>query len=482
MGLSDLKDKKRPRGGNFDASRSAPRKKPVAANLRIPDGLDPEERPGLAARVLAAKLLGAVIEAKTSADGLLDATGGHPHLRALEPRDQALVRAIVVTALRFRGTIERLVSDRIERPLPAKATSLRHVLHVAVAQIVFLDIPDSAAVDLAVASAAKDPRTRRFADLVNAVLRRIAREKASVPAPTGRENAAPWFYERLVEAYGAQTAEAIANAHLTPAALDLTAKGDPAALAAALGGRVLPTGTVRLTEINGAITGLPGFPEGEWWVQDAAASLPVQLFGDVRGLAIADVCAAPGGKTMQLASRGARVTAMDISASRMRRLLANLERTKLTAETFVGDLATFVPTDLFDGVLVDAPCSSTGTVRRHPDVQWTKDAAGVAMLASVQARLLRQAAALVRPGGTLVFSNCSLDPQEGEEVVAAFLAENAEFVRVPVQLDEIGGFAEGLSPNGDIRTTPAMLAHDEARAAGLDGFYASRLRRLDHGS
>ncbi len=223
---------------------------------------------------------------------------------------------------------------------------------------------------------------------------------------------------------------------------------------------------MRLTGGEGLVGELPGFEAGAWWVQDAAAALPVRLLGDLAGRRAVDLCAAPGGKTAQMAAAGARVTALDISASRLRRLKENFARLGLEAETHVGDLAAFRPEAPFDAVLLDAPCSSTGTIRRHPDVAWTKTPEEVEKLAGVQARMLREAAGLVAPGGLIVFSNCSLDPVEGELVARAFLAERADFALVPVSAEEVPGLAEAVTPEGFLRTTPAMLARDTPEASG----------------
>lgn len=437
------------------------------------------ERPGLASRQTAARLLAAVVDTRTSADGLTDRRHGHPDFVRLEPRDQGLVRAILLTALRRRGTIEAILGDCLERPLPARAAHLRHVLHAGAAQILFLDVPDSAAVDLAVAQASADPRSERFAGLVNAVLRRVAREKEAFLERFAdpRLDCPPWLWARLQAAYGEGGARAIVAMHQLPAPLDLTAKSDPAPVAEAMKASTLPFGTVRRPPGDEAVSDLPGYEAGDWWVQDAAASLPARLMGEVKGLRVADLCAAPGGKTAQLAAAGADVTAVEISPSRLRRLKENFARLGLEAHFVGSDLLRFEPDDRFDAVLLDAPCSSTGTIRRHPDVAYTKDEEEVRKLAAVQARLLARAADLVAPGGLLVFSNCSLDPIEGEETVAAFLAERADYTVDPVRAEEVPGLAEAVSEAGFLRTTPAMLVRETPELSGLDGFFAARLRR-----
>jgi 16S rRNA (cytosine967-C5)-methyltransferase len=436
--------------------------------------------PGLAARQAATRLLAAVVEARTPLDGMTDAQHGHPQYRALDERDRSLVRAILVSALRHRNTIEALISARLDRPLPANAHTLSHVLHVALAQMLFLDVPDSAAVDVAVEQAKADPRTQRFASLVNAVLRGIGRDKGqALPAALDTTQDAPgWFVERMEKAYGPAETGAILAAHRLESPVDFTVKSDPAGWAERFGGVVLPTGTVRLAALPGPVPSLPGYHEGHWWVQDAAAALPARLMGDIAGKRVADLCAAPGGKTAQLAAAGASVTAVEINANRLKRLGENLRRLGLDAELVAADLTTWQPGELFDAVLLDAPCSSTGTVRRHPDVLWTKTADDIAKLAAVQRNLLTNAVRLVKPGGTLVFSNCSLDPLEGEELVRAFLLDTPAVVLDPVGPDDIAGIASFVSTEGFLRTTPAGLPQATPQLSGLDGFFAARFRKL----
>ncbi|MER8857137.1 methyltransferase domain-containing protein [Mesorhizobium sp. M0757] len=454
--------------------------KPRLAHSGVRENSSDEFVAGLAARKAAARLLSAVIDAKTPLDGLTDHENGHPQYKVLDLRDRGLVRAILVTALRYRMTIAGLLARRLEKPLPPNATALLHILHVAAAQILFLDIPDSAAVDLAVTHAKSDPRTQRFSGLVNGVLRTLARAKETeLPAALAATDEAPkWFSDRLKAAYGAEMTRQILAAHRVEAPVDFTVKADPELWAEKLGGIVLPTGTVRVEKLSASVTELPGFSEGAWWVQDAAASFPARLFGDVKGLRVADLCAAPGGKTAQLILAGAKVTALDTSKNRLARLTQNLERLGLSAEIVQADLLKYQPAELFDAVLLDAPCSSTGTVRRHPDVPWTKTAADVEKLADLQAKLLARAVTLVKPGGRIVFSNCSLDPIEGEDLYRAFLAGSKTVADDPLQPGEIAGIDAFLTPQGTLRTTPADLDLGSPGVSGLDGFFAARMRRL----
>jgi 16S rRNA (cytosine967-C5)-methyltransferase len=433
------------------------------------------EVPGLAARKAAARLLAAVIDARTPLDGLTDHEHGHPQFMALDPRDRALVRAILATALRFRRSTEAAIRARLRSALPANAQTLSHILHVGAAQILHLDVPDSATVDLAVTHAKSDPRTARFAALVNAVLRAVARAKHE-PRPQVEE-APDWFAARLRAAYGEALAGRILAAHRLEPPVDLTVKSEPDRWAQTLGGIVLPTGSVRLRNLPGPVADMPFYAEGAWWVQDAAAALPARLLGEISGQRVADLCAAPGGKTAQLALAGAEIVAVDSSASRLTRLEANMARLGLTVTTVKADVAAFRPPSPFDAVLLDAPCSSTGTVRRHPDVPWTKSAADIETLAGVQRRLLDRAIDLVRPGGRIVFSNCSLDPLEGEDLVRALLAGDGRVEPDPVRAGEVPDMAAWLTPEGWLRTTPADMALDDPALSGMDGFFAARLRR-----
>jgi len=360
-----------------------------------------------------------------------------------------------------------------------RKTALHHVLAIAAAQILYLDVPDHAAVDLAVEQSNQDPRNRRFAKLVNAVLRRLGREKDQILAEIATNPVMPeWFLQRLEKAYGKEMAQSISESQLEPAAIDLTVKADAQRWAERLGGFALPTGGVRLAAFEGSIPSLEGFSEGDWWVQDAAASIPAQLFGDLTGKRVADLCAAPGGKTAQLVLAGGDVTAVEQSENRIKRLRANLDRLGLKAETVASDLTKYEPAELFDAILLDAPCSSTGTTRRHPDVLWAKGPEDIAKLATLQERLLRHAITLLKPGGTIVFSNCSLDPAEGEDVVARVLSDTPSVERAAIDPKRWPGLEAAISALGEFRTTPDMLEVPAGFAGGLDGFYAVVMRRV----
>src|SRR5436190_7841189 len=398
--------------------------------------------PGLAARRIAADILDGVLHKHRTLDDQLDGTGAHPALKTLSDRDRALMRRLVATILRRLGTLGHLLSRLLDRGVPTDAPRAQSALLIGAAQILWMDVPDHAAVDLSVRLVQSDRRAARYAGLVNAVLRRCAREGKAIADDARPQtlDVPPWLLARWTAHYGEATARAMAAALSHEPSLDLTVKSDASQWATRLHGEVLPTATVR-TLLHGSVTMLPGFTEGQWWVQDAAAALPAQLFGDIGGKSIADLCAAPGGKTAQLAHAGARVTALDRSPARMARLRDNLARLSLEAETVVIDAAEWqsAANDGFDGVLIDAPCTSTGTIRRHPDVSWLRQETDIGALVGVQTRLLQKAVAMLRPGGILVYCTCSLDPDEGEQGIAALLAADPAMRRVPIESGEVAG-------------------------------------------
>jgi len=430
----------------------------------------------LAARRIAADILDGVLHKRRTLDEQLDGPAAHPGLKALADRDRALMRRLVATILRRLGTLGHILARLLDRGVPTDAPRAQSALLIGAAQILWMDVPDHAAVDLAVRLVQADRRAAKYAGLVNAVLRRCAREGQALIDDVKDQalDVPPWLLTRWIAHYGEAAAKEIAAAISHEPPLDLTVKSDAAQWATRLHGEVLLTGTVR-TPLHGSVTMLPGFDEGQWWVQDAAAALPVRLFGDLAGRAIVDLCAAPGGKTAQLAHGGARVTALDRSPARVARLRGNLARLSLDAETVAADACDWTTDKMFDGVLIDAPCTSTGTVRRHPDVAWLKQESDIAALAAQQAKLIRRGLALLKPGGVLVYCTCSLEPEEGEQVVAALLAAESGVRRQPVDSVELGGLAELITAEGDVRTLPSYLPHADPVMAGLDGFYAARL-------
>ncbi|AWN48022.1 MFS transporter [Methylobacterium terrae] len=432
---------------------------------------------GLPARRLAwgtvADLLG-----KNRGTALEDAIEPAVQRAVLPPQDAGLARAIATTTFRHLGVIRHALHGRLAKGLPEDQPGLVALLATGAAQILYLNVQDHAAVDLAVRLAKSEPGLQHLAGLANAVLRRIARERDEIrregDAEPLRLNTPDWLARRWITAYGEETARAIAAANARGAGLDLTLRPG-AAIPEGLEGRRLPGSlSLRLDDARTPVPELPGFADGAWWVQDAAAALPAHLLGVRPGERVADLCAAPGGKTAQLAAAGAAVLAVDRSGPRLRRLADNLARLGLSAEVQAVDALALPEDRPFDAVLLDAPCSATGTVRRHPDVPWAKGEGDLSRLVGLQRRLLDKAARLTRPGGRLVYCTCSLEPEEGEAQGEAFLARHADFVRRPIAPEEVGDPAL-LTASGDLRTLPSHWP-DEGRG-GLDGFYAVRLER-----
>jgi 16S rRNA (cytosine967-C5)-methyltransferase len=387
--------------------------------------------------------------------------------RALDPRDAHFARAIVSEALRRLGQLDDLIRACVPKPLARhKAGPALEILLLSACELLFLDVPPHAAVDAANRLAADDDKAVHFKPLINAVLRRLAREGKTLIAgqDAARLNTPDWLWQRWCDSYGEETARAIAEAHLHIAPLDVAGKNPPPQ-AAALFAEVYRIATPERVDT------LPGFAEGAFWVQDAAASLPAHLFGAVAGRRVIDLCAAPGGKTAQLALAGARVIAVEREDARMARLQENLTRLHLEAEMLTAD-ARDVHIEPAPFVLLDAPCTATGTIRRHPELPWIKAASDITLCAAAAGELLDSAALLTAPEGLLVFAVCSLEREEGPEQVEDFLRRHSEFVRVPLTPEEVFGHGEWIA-DGDLRTLPCHLADQ----GGMDGFYAARLKR-----
>jgi 16S rRNA (cytosine967-C5)-methyltransferase len=422
---------------------------------------------GIPARAAAQAILGEVLRKRRPLDEAFDAVL-YPLL--LELRDAGFARAIATETLRRFGQLEAMLREFISKMPPQhRAGSAHAILLAGACELLFLNVSAHAAVDAANELAARDNKAVHFKPLINAVLRRIAREGEAAIATQDppRLNTPDWLWSRWCTAYGEATVRAVAAMHMELPVLDLHPKSRASALPE--GERI---GDVIRMRDCGRIDDLPGYAEGEWWVQDFAASLPVRLLGEITGKTVVDLCAAPGGKCAQLAAAGANVIAVERDAGRMQRLKQNLERLQLKAELVEADMRDFAPPEPAPFVLLDAPCSATGTIRRHPDLPWIKNAADVNTCADAAAELLDAAAEMVAPKGLLVFAVCSLEPEEGPEQIEAFLERNTEFQREPIDSAEVFGLAD-LIGNGDLRTLPCHLAEQ----GGMDGFYAARLRR-----
>ncbi|NQV83843.1 MAG: MFS transporter [Rhodospirillales bacterium] len=426
------------------------------------------------ARAVALDLLQAVLHGKTPLDMAL---ADHPAMATLDSRDRGFARAMVATTLRRLGQLDAQIDAALERPLPRNAKGVQDIIRLGASQLLFMDTAPHAAVGTAV-DLAQARGHGPHKKLINAVLRRFGREGRTLieKQDAARLNTPDWLWQSWTAAYGETACRNIAEAHLSEAPLDITVPADAAQWAETLEAEILATGTLRRAA-GGLVPELPGFKDGAWWVQDAAAALPVKLFGDIRHKHVIDLCAAPGGKTAQLAAAGAKVSAIDRSEKRLVRVRENLDRLGFDAEIICADAIDWRPVEAADAVLVDAPCSSTGTIRRHPDVARLKTPQDVIKLAGLQQRLLAAAIEMVRPGGVIVYCSCSLQPQEGPEQTRALLDAGAPVSLVPITPKDLGGDAEELGEMitefGDLRTLPSHLGD----RGGMDGFYAARFKR-----
>lgn len=430
----------------------------------------------LKARKVALSILQNVFSSHHTLDQALDSDR---EFAQLIQRDRAFVRMLVTTVIRRLGQIDDLIKKSLSRPdQPLSPPILHYVLRMGVAQLIFMNVPDHAAVNTSVMLVESEGHGR-IKGFVNALMRRIAAEgkEWTTRQDVARLNTPEWLLKIWIEDFGLKNAIEMANANLEEAPLDITVKNaeDRESLAKALEADILPTGSIRLQNAK-LIPELPGFQEGLWWVQDAAAALPASLFGDrLNNNMVVDLCAAPGGKTAQLASMGAEVIAVDRSAKRLHRLQENMNRLNLgdKVRIDVADGAVWKSREKVPNILLDAPCSATGTVRRNPDVIWNKSTADIQSLMDIQARLLENALSMLDDGGTLIYCTCSLQKAEGEHQIERILESYPNVMRDPIHVHEVGGLSEIITPRGDVRILPSHLR----QIGGMDGFYIARLRK-----
>jgi len=426
------------------------------------------EPAGLKLRLAAAQRLRAVL--------------GGEHFAPLGPddladgRDRALANRLITTALRRHGQIDAMLADLLEKGLPARSGTFEAVLRLSLAQLVFLpDLGAHSALFLAVEAVKRDNKARHLSGLMNAVLRRAQANSAryglmdeSLLLPD--ELARGW-----IKAYGPEAVDRFARALVDSAPLDLTLRDDDPALVEALGAEPLIADTVRLETRDRPVEALPGYAQGRWWVQDVASALPARLLDLALGSSVLDLCAAPGGKTAQLMKAGYKVTALDSDAARLERLKANMDRLGYAPKVVEADAATFDPATQYDGIVLDAPCSATGTFRRHPEVLWSRSAADIAGRVRLQRALLTNAYRCLVPGGTLIYCVCSLEAAEGEDQVGWALEALPGLSLLPVAPSDLPGLAQAITPRGLVRTTPAMTPG--SGNLGMDGFFVARFRR-----
>jgi 16S rRNA (cytosine967-C5)-methyltransferase len=406
-----------------------------------------------------------LLEEITGEGRLMSELIGGGALEHLPAEDRARAQRLATDALRGADRADRMLKPYLKKEPPETVLNALRlgVIELAAGEAAY------GVVNAYVEIISLNKHVSSFKGLTNAVLRRISEEGEKGWTKRANPLTPGWLRQPFVAAWGRKSVEGIEAAHFAGAALDLTAKGDPAAVAKAVGGTVLPTGSVRLKDA-GQVSALPGFEAGDWWVQDAAAAIPVQVLDPKPGMKVLDLCAAPGGKTMQLAAAGADVTAVDLSPTRMARVKENLKRSRLKVNCVVSDAFAFDETE-FDAILLDAPCSATGTIRRHPDLPYAKDGSEFMELIEQQERLIDHALTLLKPGGKLVFCTCSLLPDEGEIQVDEAL-ERHDDLTVDLTAREIPGVDPAwFTEEGGIRLRPDYWAD----FGGMDGFYIAPL-------
>ena len=424
--------------------------------------------PGLALRLRAAERLDAVLKGANFAPFSAS--------EIEEGRDRALANRLVTTALRRHGQINLMLAKYLERGVPKKSGPLEAILRLSLAHLVFLpELGDHSAIFLAVEAARKDTRSQPFAKLTNAVLRRAqgeAHQLRHLPHQALFPDALGPLWR---ETYGAEAIENFAEALLEGAPLDLTLKDNDPALIEALGAVPILADTVRIETRDKPVEALPGYAEGRWWVQDAAAAIPARLINLKPGARVLDLCAAPGGKTAQLIKAGYAVTALDSDAERMVRLGENLGRLDYSAELVTADALSWEPAEKFDAILLDAPCSATGTFRRHPEVVWHRSITDIAGRAAVQKRFITRSLSWLHSGGVLIYCVCSLEPQEGEAHLS-WLAERDDVTLDRIQPAELPGLGAAVRSDGTGRTRPGLRLPGD-NPGTLDGFFVARLIR-----
>ncbi|SMX42189.1 RsmB/NOP family class I SAM-dependent RNA methyltransferase [Octadecabacter ascidiaceicola] len=408
-----------------------------------------------------------MLDQVTGEGKLLPEVIGEGALQHLSPEDRARAQRLATETLRGLARADRMLARFLQKTPPLQ---VRNVLRLCTVELAGGEAAHGV-VNAGVEMVARNKRTSSMKGLVNAVLRKVAAEGPEGWAKLALPRMPGWLRKPLKDAYGPEVIAAIEAVQFAGAPLDISVKGDVEAANEALKGEILPTGSIRLRDA-GQVSALPGFEVGDWWVQDAAAAIPVMVLDPQKGEKILDLCAAPGGKTMQLAAAGADVTAVDSSEGRMIRVGENLKRTGLSAKTVKSDAFAFTE-DGFDAILLDAPCSATGTIRRHPDLPYAKDGSEFGMLIDQQARMIDHALSLLKPGGRLVFCTCSLLPDEGEVQVEEALERHKGLTVEPAVLERAGIDAAWRTEDGGLRLRPDYWADK----GGMDGFYIAQLRK-----
>ena len=434
------------------------------------------DTPGVPARLCALYILRAVLERKQSFNESLFKNFDPQLIAKLSVQDRGFAWAIAATVLKRKGQIDALLEKYLKHSLPQRARGVEFILRIGIGELLFLKNSPHAVVSTAQEVAKTEKGLTKYTGLINALLRRVSREGESL---LEKEifpilNIPEWIDDRWQQNYGSDEVQRIANAITEEAALDITVKSDPELWSEKLGGTILPTGSIRV-KTSEKINDLTGYQDGEWWVQDAATALPVRLLGDIQGQRVLDLCAAPGGKTLQLVTSGAKVTAVDISSSRLKRFYENISRVGAKVEVVNEDILKWEPDLKWPVIILDAPCSSTGTVRRHPDVFYLKSEHDINELAALQKNFLAKAIDWLEPNGTLLYCTCSLEPEEGKDLIADFLSGQRNFKAVQFDAARIGNQDQFITADGALTTLPSHWP----KLGGLDGFFAQAIQKIN---
>ena len=425
---------------------------------------------GLAVRLVASQRLGLVLEGKQFVPFTRD--------ELPEGRDRALANRLVTTALRRWGHLNVILKEVLERGVPKRSGNFEAVLRIGLTELLFMpEQAEHATLFLAVEAVKRDRLSRHLGKLINGVLRRVQRSGEQFGNLPKEDLLPDWLRQRWHKLYGADAIGKFADALLEGAPLDLTLREDDEELRKQLNAVPVLGDSVRIMERDRSVVDLPGFSQGRWWVQDVASAIPARLMAQPAGARVLDMCAAPGGKTAQLVKAGYEVTALDMDAGRLERVKQNLVRLEYNATLEQGDGTSYQAASKFDAILIDAPCTATGTFRRHPESIWHRRARDISDRVLLQRKLIETGVNCLVPGGVLVYSTCSLEGEEGEEQASWLVKSMPEVIGFPIMAEEVPGFEGALDENGWLRTWPGMQVPGIAGGT-LDGFFVARFRRV----
>ena len=420
-------------------------------------------------REIAFLIIKKVLDEGATLDGAID-----QYSRVISPKDRGFIRHLTTTVVRRLGQLDKIINHCTKTKLGNTQMAIRHVLRLGIAQLLFSEVPAHAAVNTSVDLVRKklSKKLQYLKNTVNAVLRKVDRERQDLlkKSSNTRLNFPGWLLRKWDGRYGQKAVKEMLAAMLEEAPLDLNLKPDCdlELWADKLNGKVVPDGGVRISKA-GKVSEIEGYHGGIWWVQDMAARIPARLLGAGAGQMVLDLCAAPGGKAAQSAAAGAVVTAVDFSKGRMKRLTENMTRLKLEVDVITSDILNYEPQEKYDYILLDAPCSSTGTIRRHPEILHSRTGGDVKEMVEIQTKMLDHAGSLLNKGGILIYCVCSMEQEEGPDQIKALLERHGSLKRKEIKIEELPGLEQAILETGDVQTLPHYYQ------GGIDGFFISRL-------